>query len=145
MRAMKNRVRKIAPKKLHSASLRFRQIRPGQNRFRHVRVSQVSLAKVRAGQIRSRQLGLAQVRTLEIRASQNRSAQIDALQISARQIGASQVRSRTSFLPAKEPLVRLKNLRQLLAVVLNAFRFSQSHDVLSTPSSDIHFTHSPSP
>src|SRR5260370_40188656 len=136
LRAMKNRIRKVAAKKLHSARLRFRKIRARQNSFRHVRVSQVGPAKIHSRQVRTRQLSFAQIRTLKIRAAQTSSAQIDALQISLRKIGASQVLSRYALLPAKESLVRRKNVRQPLAIVLNAFSFSQSHSLLSTPWSD---------
>ncbi len=133
MRAVKNRVGEVAAKKFHSAGLRFRQIRAGQDRFRHVRVSQVGLPKIRARQVGTGQLGLAQVRAFEVRFAQNRSAQIDALQIRARKIGAGQVRPRTAFFPTKEKCMRLKNVCQPLPVVLNIFRFSQSHSPLSTP------------
>src|SRR5208282_4126232 len=92
-----------------------------------------------AGQIRTRQLRLAQVRSFKISSAQNRSAQINALQISAGKIGASQVRARSAFFPTEEQRVRLNNVHQPLAVVFDAFRFSQSHGVLSTPSSNISF------
>jgi hypothetical protein len=70
---------------------------------------------------------------------QNRSAQIDAFEISAGKIGASQIRARAAFLATKERRVRLKYVRQLFALVFDAFRFSQSHVVPSAPSSNAPF------
>src|SRR5439155_27261053 len=60
--------------------------------------------------------------------SQNRSAEIQAGQIGVRQVRAGEIRACPALLSPEKPFVRLQNLRELFAVVLDAFRFSQSHN-----------------
>src|SRR5579863_6650071 len=133
---MKNRVRKVTPKKFHTARLRFRQIRPRQNRFGHVRVPKIGFAKTSSRQIRAGKLGFAKVGGFEVGTGKNSSREINALEVGVGKVGASQVGACASFFAAEKARVRFENVGEAFAFVLNALRFSQSHGLLSTPYSN---------
>jgi len=125
--ALKIRVRKIAAKKFHAAGLRFRQIGAGKNRFRHVRVSKVCLHEPCAGKVGAGQFGFAKVRAFEVGVAENGSGEVGSGQVGVRKVGAGQVGANAAIFAAEKALVRFENISERLAVVLDAFWFSESH------------------
>lgn len=120
-------IRKITAKEFHSAGLRFAQVGPRKNRFRHVRVAKIGFAQVRAGEVSAGEFCMAQVRARQVDVAQDGPAQICSAQVGVGKVRAGQVGSRPAVFATEEEFVRFQNIRERAPVVLDASWFSEGH------------------